>query len=146
MLRGATVSFPSDIPIRPKSSSRRLQRTLREAGSPWLYREPVQPLLATPTVKLSGNEAGISFAQESRKPPFSLALQSCLKLPLHKLGIPRVRHRVHETNTVGQKQLDKTIVHGVHALRGSDLKQSRYLLKTPVPDTRRDSRVHNHQF
>src|SRR6266404_9171974 len=91
-------------------------------------------------------EAGISFAQNSCKPSFSLGLQSLLEVLLHKIGVPRVSQCVHEIDAVSQKQLDKTFVHGVHAVRTSDLNQSRYLRKTPVSDTRLDSRVHGHQF
>src|SRR5205823_8555120 len=57
-----------------------------------------------------------SFAEHSRKPPFSLGLQSLLELVLHKIEVPRVSHRVHETNAVSQKQLDKAIVHRMHAV------------------------------
>ena len=67
------------------------------------------------------DEAGVSFAEHSRNPPFSLGLQRFLELLLHKIGVPRVSHRVHETDAVSDKQLDKTIVHGVHAVRMSDL-------------------------
>src|SRR5438034_8184286 len=91
-------------------------------------------------------QLGISFAEHSRKPPFSLALQSYLELLLHKIGVPRVSHRVHEADALSQKQLDKTFVHGMHAVRTPDLNESRDLRKTPVPDTRLDSRVHHHQF
>ena len=62
-----------------------------------------------------------SFAEHSRKPPFSLGLQSLLELVLHKIGVPRVSHRVHETNAVSQKQLDKAIVHRMHPVRAADL-------------------------
>src|ERR1700747_741976 len=93
-------------------------------------------------LKFNADEAGISFAENSRKPPFSLRPQSLLELLLHKIGVPRVSQRVHETDALSQKQLDKTIVHGGHAVRTSDLNQSRYLRKTPVPDPRLDSRVH----
>src|SRR4029077_3123383 len=44
------------------------------------------------------------------------------------------------------KQLDKTVIDSMHAVPGSDLNQSRYLRKSPVPDTRLDSRVNRHQF
>src|SRR5438046_8037761 len=87
-----------------------------------------------------------SFAENSRKPAFSLGLQSLLELLLHKIGVPRVSQRVHETDAVSQKQLDKTIVHGMHTVRTSNLNQPRYLRKPPVPNTRLDSRVHRHQF
>src|SRR5207247_1759268 len=87
-----------------------------------------------------------SFAENSRKPPFSLGLQSFLELLLHKIGVPRVSHRVHETDAVSQKQLDKAIVDGMHAVLSADLNQSRYLRKPPGPDTRLDSRVHRQQF
>src|SRR6266404_8070509 len=97
-------------------------------------------------IQFSADGAGISFAEKSRKPPFSLGLQSLLELLLHKIGVPRVNHRVHETDAVSQKQLDKTTVHGMHAVRSSDLNQSRYLRKPPVPNTRLDSRVHRQQF
>src|SRR5206468_10023256 len=97
-------------------------------------------------IKLDADEAGLSFAKNSRKPSFSLRLPSFLELLLHKIGVPRVSHRVHETDAVSYKQLDKTIVHGVHAVGMSDLNQSGDLRKTPVSDTRLDSRVHFHQF
>src|ERR1700687_5807484 len=80
-------------------------------------------------VRFGADEAGISFAKHSCKPPFSLGLQSFLELLLHKIGVPRVRHSVHETDALSQEQLDKTIVHGMHAVRGADLNQSRYLRK-----------------
>src|SRR6266480_3612995 len=92
------------------------------------------------------DEAGISFAEHSGKPPFSLGLQSLLELLLHKIGVPRVSQRVHETDAVSQKQLDKTVVHGMHAVLSADLNQSRYLRKPPGPDTRLDSRVYRQQF
>jgi hypothetical protein len=66
-------------------------------------------------------EAGISFAENSRKPPFPLGLQSLLELLLHKIGVPRVNQRVHEIDAISQKQLDKTIVHGMHAVGTPDL-------------------------
>src|SRR5437773_4655757 len=91
-------------------------------------------------------QLGISFAEHSRKPPFSLGLQSFLELLLHKIGVPRVSHSVHETDALSQEQLDKTFVHGMHAVLSADLNQPRDLRKTPVPDTRLDSRVHDHQF
>ena len=72
-------------------------------------------------LNFDAQEPGASFAEHSRKPPFSLRLQSFLELLLHKIGVPRVSHRVHETDAVSDKQLDKTIVHGVHAVRMSDL-------------------------
>src|SRR5215469_12887339 len=97
-------------------------------------------------IKFDADEASVSFAQNSRKPPFSLGLQSLLEFLLHKIGVPRVSHRVHETDAVSYEQLDKTVVHGVHAVGGSNLNQSWYLRKTPVPDTRLDSGVHGHQF
>src|SRR6266498_1235299 len=87
-----------------------------------------------------------SFAENSRKPPFSLGLQSFLELLLHKIGVPRVSQRVHETDALSQKQLDKTNVHGMHAVRSADLNQSRYLRKPAGPDTRLDSRVHHQQL
>src|SRR5690349_6755963 len=92
------------------------------------------------------DETAISLLKHSRKPPFSLGLQRFLELLLYKIGISRVGHRVHETNTISDEQLDKTVVHGMHAIGMPDLNQSRYLRKTPVPDTRLDSRVHFHQF
>src|SRR5262245_59269834 len=98
------------------------------------------------TLNSTGTKASVSLAEHSREPSFSLGLQSFLELFLHKIWVPRVSHCVHETNAVGDEQLDKTIVHGMHAVGMSDLKQSRYLRKTLVPDTRLDSRVHNHQF
>src|SRR5438128_8117614 len=88
----------------------------------------------------------LSLAENSRKPPFSRGLQTLLELLLHKIGVPRVSQRVHETDAVSQKQFDKTIVHGVHAVLSADLNQSRYLRKAPGPDTRLDSRVHRQQF
>src|SRR5262249_30075395 len=91
-------------------------------------------------------ETGVSFAENSRKPPFSLGLQSLLELLFHKIGVSRVSHRVHETDAVSYEQLDKTVVHGMHAVGSSNLNQSRYLRKTTVSDTRLDSRVHGHQF
>ncbi len=91
-------------------------------------------------------EAGISFAQNSCKPSFSLGLQSLLEVLLHKIGVPRVSQRVHEIDAVSQKQLDKTFVHGMHAVLTADLNQSRDLRKPPGPDTRFDSRVHRQQF
>src|SRR6266478_8523161 len=91
-------------------------------------------------------QVGISFAEHSRKPPFSLALQSLLEVLLYKVGVPRVSHRVHETDAVSQKQLDKAIVDGMHAVLSADLNQSRYLRKPPGTDTRLDSRVHRQQF
>src|SRR6266704_6375836 len=97
-------------------------------------------------MEFDADEAGVSFAENSRKPPFSLGLQSLLELLLHKIGVSRMSQRVHETDAVSQKQFDKTIVHGMHAVRTSDLNQSRYLRKAPGPDTRLDSRVHGHQF
>jgi len=69
----------------------------------------------------NADEDGISFAENSRKPPFSLGLQSFLELLLHKIGVPRVSHSVHETDALSQKQLDKTNVHGMHAVRSADL-------------------------
>src|SRR5438552_18011211 len=84
----------------------------------------------------------ISFAENSRKPPFSLGLQSFLELLLHKIGVPRVSHRVHETDAVSQKQLDKAIVDGMHAVLSADLNQSRYLRKPTGPDKRLDLQVH----
>src|SRR2546430_17402340 len=98
------------------------------------------------TLNSTRTQVGISFAENSRKPPFSLALQSLLELLLYKIGIPRVSQRVHETDAVSQKQLDKTIVHSMHAVRSADLNQARYLRKPPRPDTRLDSRVHRQQF
>src|SRR6266702_253069 len=68
-------------------------------------------------IQFSADGAGISFAQKSRKPPFSLGLQSFLELLLHKIGVPRVSHSVHETDALSQKQLDKTNVHGMHDVR-----------------------------
>src|SRR6202051_3569180 len=97
-------------------------------------------------MELLAAEAGTSFAENSCNPPFSLGLQSFLELLLHKIGVPRVRHSVHETDALSQEQLDKTIVHGMHAVRGADLNQSRYLRKPTGPDTRLDSRVHRQQF
>src|SRR5437867_7026875 len=91
-------------------------------------------------------QLGISFAEHSRKPPFSLGLQGFLELLLHKIGVPRVSHRVHETDAVSQKQLDKAIVDGMHPVLSADLNQSRYLRKPPGPDTRLDSRVYRQQF
>src|SRR6266581_7407944 len=88
----------------------------------------------------------ISFAENSRKPPFSLGLQSLLEVLLYKIGIPRMSQSVHETNAVSQKQLDKAIVDGMHAVLSADLNQSRYLRKPTGPDTRLDSRVHRQQF
>src|ERR1043166_6486845 len=81
---------------------------------------------------IARDAAGISFAQNSGKPPFSLALQSLLEFFLHKIGVPRVSHRVHKTDTLIQKQLDKANVHGMHAVRSSDLNQPRYLRKPPL--------------
>ena len=72
-------------------------------------------------IQFSADGAGISFVQKSRKPSFSLGLQSFLELLLHKIGVPRVSHSVHETDALIQKQLDKTNVHGMHAVRSSDL-------------------------
>src|SRR6188472_2462856 len=72
-----------------------------------------------------------SFAEYSCKPSFSLGLQSFLELVLHKLRIPRVSHRVHETDAFSDKQFDKTLVDGMHAVLGADLNQSRYLRKPP---------------
>src|SRR5437870_5463761 len=97
-------------------------------------------------MEFDADEAGVSFAENSRKPSFSLGLQSFLELLLHKIGVPRVSHRVHEIDALSYKQLDKTLVHGMDAVRSSDLYQPRDLRKTPVPDTRLDSRVHRHQF
>src|SRR5438477_4180552 len=94
----------------------------------------------------SADEGRHSFAKKSGEPPFSLGLQSFLEFLLHKIGVPRVSHRVHEIDALSDKQLDKAIVHGMHAVAMSDLNQSRYLRKTPVPDTRLDSRVRRHQF
>src|SRR4029450_9136142 len=91
-------------------------------------------------------ELGVSFAEHSRKPPFSLGLQRFLELLLHKIGVSRVSHSVHETDAVSQKQLDETIVHGMHSVGMSDLNQSRYLRKTPVAYACLDSRIHGHQF
>ena len=71
--------------------------------------------------EFDADETRISFAKNSRKPPFSLGLQSFLELLLHKIGVPRVSHTVHETDALSQKQLDKTIVHGMHAVGMSDL-------------------------
>ena len=75
-------------------------------------------------------KVGISFAENSRKPPFSLALQSLLELLLYKFGVSCVSQRVHETDAVSQQQLDKTVVHSMHAVLTADLNQSRYLAKT----------------
>ena len=66
-------------------------------------------------------EASVSFFKHSRKPSFSLGLQRFLELLFHKIGVPRVSHRVHEIDAVSQKQLDKTIVHSMHAVFGADL-------------------------
>src|SRR6266496_5042453 len=71
-------------------------------------------------IQFSADGAGISFAYKSRKPPFSLGLQSFLELLLHKIGIPRVSHSVHETDAVGQEQLDKTFIDSMHAVPSSD--------------------------
>src|ERR1043165_1116773 len=54
--------------------------------------------------------------------------------------------RVHKSDAIGQKQLDEAVVHGVHAVAVSNLNQSRYLRKPPVPYTRLDSRVDSHYF
>ena len=62
-----------------------------------------------------------SFAENSRKPPFSLGLQSFLELLLHKIGIPRVSQRVNEADALSQQQLDKTVIHGMHAVLSADL-------------------------
>jgi hypothetical protein len=67
------------------------------------------------------DEAGVLLAKHSGKPPFSLGLQSFLELLFHKIGVPRVSHCVHEIDAVSQKQLDKTIVHSMHAVFGADL-------------------------
>src|SRR5438132_10437836 len=99
-----------------------------------------------PCLEFDADEAGVSFAENSRKPPLSLGLQSFLELLLHKIGVPRVSHRVHETDAVSQKQLDKAIVDRMHAVLSADLNQSWYLRKPPGPDTRLDSRVHRQQF
>src|SRR5512132_1809532 len=74
-----------------------------------------------PCIEFDVRHAGISFAEHSRKPPFSLGLQSFLELLLHKIGVPCVSQRVHETDAVSQKQLDKAIVHGMHAVLSADL-------------------------
>src|SRR5437763_10137550 len=88
----------------------------------------------------------VLLAEHSGKPSFSLGLQSFLKLLLHKIRVPRVSHRVHEVDAVSQKQLDKAVVHGMHAVLSADLNKSRYLRKPSRPDTRLDSRVHGQQF
>ena len=76
---------------------------------------------------MHGDETRVSFAENSRKPSFSLGFQGFLELLLYKIGIPRVTHRVHETDAFSDKQLDKTVVDGMHAVLGADLNQSRYL-------------------
>ena len=88
---------------------------------------------------MRADEAGVLFAEHSRKPPFSLGLQSFLELVLHKIGVPRVGHSVHEIDAISQKQLDEAFVHGMHAVLGADLNQSRYLRKPPRPNTRLNS-------
>src|SRR4029453_14426497 len=95
-----------------------------------------------PCIEFDAEEAGVSFAEHPRKPSFSLGLQGLLKVLLHKIRVPRVSQGVHETDAGSQKQLNKTVVHGMHAVLSADLNQSRYLRKPPGPDTRLDSRVH----
>ena len=68
------------------------------------------------------DEPAFLFAEHSPKPPFSLGFQSFLKLIFYKIGIPCVSQSVHETDALSQEQLDKTIVHGMHAVRTADLK------------------------
>jgi hypothetical protein len=72
-------------------------------------------------IKSDGDKAGVLFAEHSRKPPFSLGLQSFLELLLHKIRVPRVSLSVHESDAVSQKQLNKTIVHSMHAVFSADL-------------------------
>ena len=71
------------------------------------------------------------------KPSFSLGLQSFLELLLHKIRVPCMSHGVHEIDAVSDKQLDETVINGMHAVRMSDLNQARYLRETPIPNTRR---------
>ena len=59
--------------------------------------------LRVPPTSESAHEFSISFAEHSREPPFALGLQSLLELLLHKFGISRVSHRVHEIDAFGQK-------------------------------------------
>ena len=72
-------------------------------------------------VKSDGDKAGVLFAEHSRKPPFSLGLQRFLEFFLHKIRVPRMSLSVHESDAVSQKQLDKTIVHSMHAVFSADL-------------------------
>src|SRR5919109_662276 len=71
--------------------------------------------------KFDADTTAILFAEHSRKPSFSLGLQSLLELLLHKIRVPRVSHGVHETDAVRQKQLNQAIVYCMHAVRTSDL-------------------------
>src|SRR5690349_19834666 len=105
------------------------------------FRSPPNRLVVTARSSFLARQL---FSEHPRKPPFSLGLQSFLEFFLHKIGVPGVSHGVHETDALSQKQLDQTIVHRMHAVGMSDLNQSGYLREPPVPDTRLDSRVHNH--
>src|ERR1051326_2097324 len=69
--------------------------------------------------RFAADELGISLAKHSRKPPFSLGLQSLLEFLLHKIRVPCVTHCVHETDALIHKHLDQTVVHGMHAVDDS---------------------------